>query len=113
MKLNQILHEAEFDFNTIDNDDRPGVVFNPVDAQPAISTQQSTGDNPPDTITLDIPLFIRIMEWAREDSKDDMQLHSVTEKITKMSETGRTLTMQDYDEIISSCCKDKKIHNNS
>lgn len=57
--------------------------------------------NPPDKITVDVPLLIRIMEYAREDAKTDMDLHNVTEKLISLSQEGKTLTMQDYDEIVA------------
>jgi hypothetical protein len=57
--------------------------------------------NKPDKITVDIPLFIRLLEYAREDAKTDMDLHDVAEKSIKLSETGKTLTMQDYNKIVS------------
>jgi hypothetical protein len=34
-----------------------------------------------DTVTLDIPLLIRVLEFAREDIKSDMDLHRVVEKL--------------------------------
>lgn len=57
--------------------------------------------NPTDTITLDVPLFIRMLEYAREDAKTDMDLHNVTENALKLSTTGKTLTMVDYNQITS------------
>ena len=56
--------------------------------------------NPSDKITVDVPLFIRLLEYAREDAKTDMDLHNVAENIIKLSETGKTLTMAQYDEIV-------------
>lgn len=56
--------------------------------------------NPTDKITMDIPLFIRMLEYAREDAKTDMDLHKVTENALALSTTGKTLTMSQYDEII-------------
>jgi hypothetical protein len=56
--------------------------------------------NPEDKITLDVPLFIRLLEYAREDAKTDMDLHNVTDNIIKMSLSGDTLTMDDYDAIV-------------
>jgi hypothetical protein len=61
----------------------------------------STQTDQVDSIKLDIPLFIRIMEYAREDAQSDMDLHKVTENITSMAEGGTTLTMEDYDAIVS------------
>ena len=53
-----------------------------------------------DTITLDVPLFIRLLEYAREDAKDDMALHTLTENALKLG--NKTLTMDDYEQIIAS-----------
>jgi hypothetical protein len=54
-----------------------------------------------DTIRMDVPLFIRLLEYAREDAKTDMDLHNVTEKAISLSVDGGTLTMSDYNNIIS------------
>lgn len=59
-------------------------------------------DNPKDVIRLDVPLFIRLLEFAREDAKTDMDLHSATETIIAMSQTGQTLTMDQYNGIVGS-----------
>ena len=56
--------------------------------------------NPSDKITVDVPLFIRLLEYAREDAKTDMDLHNVAENAIALSETGRTLTMAQYEEIV-------------
>lgn len=52
-----------------------------------------------DTITLDVPLFLRLLEYAKEDAKTDMDLHSVTEKAIEFSKAG-TLSMDQYDAIV-------------
>jgi hypothetical protein len=57
--------------------------------------------NPKDKITLDVPLFIRLLEYAREEAKTDMDLHNVAEKAIELSSTGDTLTMTDYDKIVN------------
>lgn len=56
--------------------------------------------NPQDKVTLDIPLFIRLLEYAKEDAKTDMDLHKVAENILKLSTSGKTLDMGSYDEIV-------------
>jgi hypothetical protein len=55
--------------------------------------------NPTDKITMDVPLFIRMLEYAREDAKTDMDLHDVTEKALALSTSGATLTMANYESI--------------
>jgi|GEM_PF-6466102 hypothetical protein len=54
--------------------------------------------NSVDTIYMDVPLFIRMLEYAKEDAKDDMDLHKVTERILNMQ--GKRLTMEDYADIV-------------
>ena len=56
-------------------------------------------ENPVDTITLDVPLLIRLLELAKEDIKSDVELHSVVERIISLKNNG-VLSMQDYDSII-------------
>jgi hypothetical protein len=56
--------------------------------------------NPTDKLTLDVPLFIRLLEYAKEDAKTDMDLHIATEKALALSENGKTLTMADYNTIV-------------
>jgi hypothetical protein len=58
--------------------------------------------NPKDTITVDVPLFIRLLEYAREDAQTDMDLHDVADNIISLSSTGKILTMNDYSSIIGS-----------
>ena len=53
-----------------------------------------------DTLTMDIPLFIRLLEYAKEEAKSDMDLHRITENATIMSKTKKSLTMNDYDGIL-------------
>jgi hypothetical protein len=57
--------------------------------------------DPIDRITVDIPLFIRLLEYAREDAKSDMDLHDLTERIIKKSQHHDILTMDDYYELVS------------
>ena len=58
--------------------------------------------NPRDVITVDVPLFIRLLEYAREDAQTDMDLHDVAEKIISLAASGKTLTMDDYSSIVGS-----------
>jgi hypothetical protein len=58
--------------------------------------------NPRDIITVDVPLFIRLLEYAREDAQTDMDLHDVTENIISLSASGKILSMDDYSTIIGS-----------
>lgn len=57
--------------------------------------------DPVDTVTVDVPLMIRMLEYAREDAKTDMDLHNVADAMIELSKSG-TLTMDDYDQIVGS-----------
>ena len=58
--------------------------------------------NPRDIITVDVPLFIRLLEYAREDAQTDMDLHDLKENIISLAASGKTLSMEDYSTIIGS-----------
>ena len=58
--------------------------------------------NQRDTITVDVPLFIRLLEYAREDTQTDMDLHNVSENAISLALSGKTLTMDDYSSIVGS-----------
>ncbi len=51
-----------------------------------------------DTVTMDVPLLIRVFELVREDVKTDMDLHNVVEKMLSLKDKG-VLTMDDYEAI--------------
>jgi hypothetical protein len=53
-----------------------------------------------DTITMDIPLFIRMLEYSREDASADVDLHDVTEKAISLNKEKDILSMDDYNEIV-------------
>ena len=63
----------------------------------AMAVKEET--NPMDVVAMDVPLLIRMMEYAREDAKSDLDLHDVAEKAIALSGEGRTLTMSDYGTI--------------
>ena len=53
-----------------------------------------------DKIVMDVPLFIRMLEFAKEDAKTDMDLHTATKNILKLSKQKKFLTMNDYEYIV-------------
>lgn len=52
-----------------------------------------------DTITFDIPLLIRVLEFAREELKSDIDLHQMVERLLNMRSQG-TLSMDEYQKIV-------------
>ena len=53
-----------------------------------------------DIIKLDVPTFLRLLELAREDVKDDADLHDIAEIVTKLSQ-DEVVTMDKYNEILA------------
>jgi hypothetical protein len=53
-----------------------------------------------DVIKIDVPTFLRLLELAREDVKDDPDLHDITQKVVAISQE-RVVTMDDYNEIVA------------
>jgi len=47
-----------------------------------------------------------MLEYAREDAKTDMDLHTATENALKLLKDTKVLTMDNYDDIV--CCKEDK-----
>jgi hypothetical protein len=75
--LNRVFNDYEFRYNTI-----------------------LENMNPKDTITVDVPLFIRLLEYAKEDAKTDMDLHDAAERAISLSTEGECLGMESYDSIV-------------
>jgi hypothetical protein len=63
--------------------------------------EDQTQQNPEDVVAFDVPMFIRLLEFAREDATDDEALHAATEKIIELCQDGQVLTMDQYDEIVA------------
>jgi hypothetical protein len=55
--------------------------------------------NETDTLTINVPLLIRLFEYIREDVDNDAQIHFLTENILKLKNKPE-LSMIDYDSII-------------
>ena len=53
------------------------------------------------TISLSIPLLIRMLEYAKEDAKTDMDLHFAAENMIQLAKTKESLNMDDYEIIVS------------
>ena len=64
-----------------------------------VPVEEETENNPVDTVEMDVPLLIRALEYAREDAKDDMDLHKVVERMITAAQAGEPLNMDDYNMI--------------
>ena len=63
--------------------------------------EEASVENSVDSVEMEIPLFIRLLEWAHEDAQNDMQIHKVSENLIDLSKEGMTLSMDDYEAAIA------------
>lgn len=70
------------------------------DQKPVENGYAKECENEEDVIKTNVPLMIRLLEYAREDAKKDVELHLVAEKLIELSEEGEVLTMEHYPEIM-------------
>lgn len=90
------------DLNTVKQLQDRYAKFMPADykpSTPAVKFKEEQTDKV-DSLTIDVPMFIRLMEYAREDAKTDMDLHNVTTNLLKIKD--RTINMDDYDQVVAS-----------
>ena len=59
-----------------------------------------------DSVTLDSPLFIRLLEYAREDAQSDAELHSLVERAIQLSDSESVLSMDDYSALVNNSSDD-------
>ena len=62
--------------------------------------ETNVSDDIPDIIAVDVPLFIRLLEFAREDAGDDMDLHEVAERAIEAVKARGVLSMDDYETLV-------------
>ena len=70
-----------------------------LDAKELDTEELDESFNPEDIININVPLLLRLFEYARNDAKTDMDLHTIAERLIAPNQEGRTLTMQDYNTI--------------
>jgi hypothetical protein len=52
-------------------------------------------------VCVDVPLLIRLLEYARESIEDDVDIHFLAARMIRESEDGKVLTMEDYKTLCS------------
>lgn len=51
-------------------------------------------------VIVDVPLFIRLLELSREDLKEDIQIHKLTQNILELLVKKDCLNSDDYDKLL-------------
>lgn len=57
------------------------------------------GVDGPGDVVMDVELFLRMLEWAREDGPDDLELHRAGERAEALTARRGELTMRDYETL--------------
>jgi len=58
-----------------------------------------------DIIKMNVPLFLRLLELVREEVKDDVPLHTLTEIAVRLS-NDHVMSMDDYENILAYMSRD-------
>jgi hypothetical protein len=91
-------------------DDYVGSIYDYlVHGKNVVAEEEEEGENPEDVIRLDVPAFLKFMEYAREEAANDEVLHDVTEKLVELSADGNTVTMKDYEKMMGENKKEESI----
>jgi hypothetical protein len=53
-------------------------------------------------LRLNVPLMLRLLEYAREDANTDLDLHFLVENLAKLNNDNSYLAMKDYDQLVVS-----------
>jgi hypothetical protein len=51
-------------------------------------------------LRLNVPLMLRLLEFAREDAHSDLDLHFLMENLVKHNDPASYLSMKDYDQLV-------------
>jgi hypothetical protein len=51
-------------------------------------------------LRLNVPLMLRLLEYAREDANSDLDLHFLVENLAKLNNDFSYLAMQNYNQIV-------------
>lgn len=98
-------HHSNFNRHVSQSKSPPEHIMNMAKKGAKVSSKrryQSEEKESVDSVTMDIPLLVRLMEFAREDANSNTILHKMVERLIEMSEEGQSLSMSDYEDIVGS-----------
>lgn len=65
------------------------------------SQSNSDSSDVVDTIHMDVSLFLRLLELARESDLDDVNLHQIAQGVTELSKKKGLLQISQYKDIVN------------
>lgn len=74
----------------------------PIEDEPEAEEMGGEEENPQDVVKVDVPLLIRLLEFAKENAETDVDLHQLAQNLVTMMEEDpdRVLTIEDYEQIL-------------
>jgi len=70
-------------------------------------TMIKEASDPTDVLKINVPAFIRCMEYAMEDVKEDAELHEFVEHLLAMSKNQDVLDTDAYEKAVEACSKEE------
>jgi hypothetical protein len=64
-------------------------------------SQEDEFEDSVDIVAMDLPLFIRLLEYSREDAQEDADLHVIAQKVNELVKERGVLKMRNYSAIIT------------
>lgn len=61
-----------------------------------ITTTTEELHEPVGTLRISVSLLTRLLEWAKEEAKTDVEIHKAVEKMAELILPGKTLTMDEF-----------------
>ena len=71
-----------------------------------VNKSENDSESVDDVVSCNSSLLIRLLEWAKEDANEDVDLHKAIERALKMSNGDKTLKMDDYSKIVGASEKE-------
>lgn len=95
-KLQESLENFESDYPEMEE-------FAAIEVAPANEPACEPCKNPEDCVCMNVPLIMRVLEFAKESNLSDEDLHKLVQKAVELCANGCCLSMDNYDELVACC----------
>ena len=95
-KLQESLENFESDYPEMEE-------FATIEIEPTNEPACEPCKNPEDCVCMNVPLVMRVLEFAKESNLSDEDLHKLVQKAVELCANGCCLSMDNYDELVACC----------
>ena len=95
-KLQESLENFESDYPEMEE-------FASIEIEPVNEPACEPCKNPEDCVCMNVPLVMRVLEFAKESNLSDEDLHKLVQKAVELCANGCCLSMDNYDELVACC----------